>query len=105
MARYYFDLRDACFAVSDSVGEEHLSPQAASERVAQILSQVAGDLPLEQGCKSILASVRDEADRVVFTAALSIAGHWHDHPEPDAAGAHDRVAELLSMGASRPVAA
>jgi len=78
MERYYFDLRDEYFAVRDTKGEEWRDAHSAGERASLILSQVAGEVPLTEGQKSICATVRDEADRVVFSATLSIVGQWVD---------------------------
>ena len=50
--------------------------QAAGERASLILSQVASEVPLTDGQKSICATVRDETDRIVFSATLSIIGQW-----------------------------
>jgi len=78
MGIYFFDLRDDCFAVQDQKGEECVDQHAAGERASLILSQIAGDMPLIDGRKSGCVTVRDEANRIVFTATLNIVGQWTD---------------------------
>jgi hypothetical protein len=78
MGRYYFDLRDQHFVTRDTHGEEWPDAQAAGERASLILSQVAGEVLLTEGNKSIRATVRDEANHIVFSAILSIVGEWTD---------------------------
>jgi hypothetical protein len=70
--RYFFDIHDDVQAVSDTEGELCASPDEAGKRAAQILSEIALHEPRQDGCSNLLAPVRDEAERVVFTATLSI---------------------------------
>jgi len=78
MAIYFFDMRDDCFVVPAQKGEECVDQHAAGERASLILSQIAGDMPLIDGRKSSYVTVRDAANRIVFTAILNIVGQWTD---------------------------
>ncbi|MGH1569395.1 DUF6894 family protein [Methylobacterium sp. P31] len=80
MPRYFFDIHDDVQAVSDTDGEVCANPDEAGRRAAQILSEIALHNPPENGCSELLALVRDEAERVVFTATLSIVGKRLDAP-------------------------
>ncbi|MHB2208638.1 DUF6894 family protein [Methylobacterium sp. CM6257] len=80
MPRYFFDIHDDVSAVSDTEGEVCATPDAAGRRAAQILSEIALHDPHQNGCSNLLALVRDEAERVVFTATLSIVGKRIDAP-------------------------
>lgn len=80
MPRYYFDIHDDASAVRDAEGEVCASLDEAGRRAAQILSEIALHDPGQNGCSELLALVRDETERVVFTAALSIVGKRVDAP-------------------------
>ncbi|MGH1587691.1 DUF6894 family protein [Methylobacterium phyllosphaerae] len=80
MPRYFFDIRDDVSSVSDTEGEVCANPDEAGRRAAQILSEIALHDPNQNGCSQLLALVRDEAARVVFTASLSIVGKRLDRP-------------------------
>ena len=80
MPRFYFDIHDDVMAVSDTEGEVWASRDAAGQRAAQILSEIALHNPSQGGCSHLLALVRDEAERVVFTATLNIVGKKVDAP-------------------------
>jgi hypothetical protein len=78
--RYFFDIHDDVSAVSDTEGEVCASPDEAGRRAAQILSEIALHNSSQNGRSELLALVRDEAERVVFTATLSIVGKRVDAP-------------------------
>ncbi|MGH1573817.1 DUF6894 family protein [Methylobacterium sp. P31] len=78
--RYFFDIHDDVQALSDTEGELCASPDEAGKRAAQILSEIALHERRQNGCSNLLALVRDEAARVVFTATLSIVGKRIDGP-------------------------
>lgn len=80
MPRYFFDIHDDVQAVSDTEGELCASPDEAGRRAAQILSEIALHERGPNGCSNLLALVRDETERVVFTATLSIVGKRIDGP-------------------------
>jgi hypothetical protein len=80
MPRYFFDIHDDVQAVSDTEGEVCAGPDEAGRRAAQILSEIALHERSQNGCSNLLALVRDEAERVVFTATLSIVGKRLDAP-------------------------
>ncbi|CAO4157209.1 DUF6894 family protein [Methylorubrum extorquens] len=80
MPRFYFDIHDDVMAMSDTEGEVWTSREAAGQRAAQILPEIALHNPPESGCGHLLALVRDEAERVVFTATLDIVGKKVDAP-------------------------
>lgn len=80
MPRYFFDIHDDVQAVSDTEGEVCASPDEAGKRAAQILSEIARHDRSQNGCSNLLALVRDETERVVFTATLSIVGKRIDGP-------------------------
>ncbi|MGH1592352.1 DUF6894 family protein (plasmid) [Methylobacterium phyllosphaerae] len=80
MPRYFFDIRDDVSAVIDTEGEVCASPDEAGRRAVQILSEIAQHDPNENDCSELLALVRGEGERVVFTATLSIVGKQLDRP-------------------------
>ncbi len=80
MPRYFFDIRDDVSAVSDTEGEMCANPDEAGRHAVQILSEIALHNPSQNGCCGLLALVRDEAERVVFTVTLSIVGKRLDTP-------------------------
>ncbi|MEA1834400.1 hypothetical protein U8607_20105 [Methylobacterium durans] len=76
MGRYFFDLHENDLTISDTVGEDLADRENAGHRASYILTQIAGDAPLTDGGKRLSATVRDEANRIVFTATLNIVGEW-----------------------------
>lgn len=80
MPRYFFDIHDDVLAVSDAEGEVCTNPDEAGRRAAQILLEIAQPNLNQNGCSELLALVRDEAERVVFTTTLSIVGKRFDAP-------------------------
>ncbi|MCJ2016923.1 MULTISPECIES: hypothetical protein [unclassified Methylobacterium] len=80
MQRYFFDIHDDVQALSDTEGEPFANSDEAGKRAAQILSEIALHEPRENACSNLLALVRNEAGRVVFTVALSIVGRRIDAP-------------------------
>ena len=80
MPRFYFDIYDDVMAVSDTDGEVWASRDVTGQRAARILSEIALHNPPESGCSHLLALVRDEAERVVFTATLNIVAKKVDAP-------------------------
>ncbi|CAO4165142.1 DUF6894 family protein [Methylorubrum extorquens] len=80
MTRYFFDICDDFLSVTDTEGEECADLQKAGDRAATILCEIAGEMPLKDGRSDMRATVRDDADNVVFTATLNIMGRAIEHP-------------------------
>lgn len=94
MARYYFDICDDFLSVTDTEGEELADMQKAGDRAASILCEIAGELPLKDGCSDVRATVRDDANNVVFMATLKITGRTVEHPVRVEQGAGTRLVTL-----------
>jgi hypothetical protein len=80
MPRYFFDIHDDVQAVSDTEGEACADRNEAGRRATQILSEIALHNPPETDCSELLALVRDETARVVFTATFRSVGKRLDSP-------------------------
>lgn len=80
MARYYFDLCDDRLSVTDTEGEECADLQRAGDRAATILCEIAAEMPLKEGRSNVRATVRGEADPLVFVATLNIVGQTPEAP-------------------------
>ncbi|MER2269457.1 DUF6894 family protein [Methylobacterium oxalidis] len=80
MPRYFFDIHGDVAAVSDTEGAVFANRDKAGKHAAQILAEIALHNPPENGCCHLLALVRDEAERVVFTTTLNVVGKPVDAP-------------------------
>lgn len=80
MIRYFFDICDDSVSVTDTEGEICADLQKAGNRAATILCEIAAEMPLKGGRSDVRASVRDEADNVVFVATLNIVGRAVERP-------------------------
>ncbi|GEP06799.1 DUF6894 family protein [Methylobacterium oxalidis] len=80
MPRYFFDVGDERSTDHDAEGTICADEQAVSTTAKRILTDIAADEPLQAGQTKLFATVRDEAGRVVYTAALNITGSWLQVP-------------------------
>ena len=80
MARYYFDIHDDHRSMTDTDGVACADLQAAGDTAARILCEIAAELPLADGRRELLATVRDEAGCMVYSATLSLVGKCTNLP-------------------------
>ncbi len=72
MPRFFFDTMTDRVLVRDQIGTELPSWEAARQEAIKMLPDIARDeIPHDGNRREIIADVRDETGRVVFTAQLS----------------------------------
>jgi hypothetical protein len=72
MPRFFFDTTSDRALVRDQIGTELPSWEAARQEAIRLLPDIARDeLPNDGNRRDIIADVRDETGRIVFTAQLS----------------------------------
>jgi hypothetical protein len=78
-SRFYYEIRDGDILACDDEGQVFKNQEAAREDAVMLLSEMARKLP-SRGTdhNKIIASVRDETGRLIFTATLSLDVHWND---------------------------
>lgn len=80
MPRFFFDIHDERTTSHDTDGTVCADEQAASATANRILAEIAADEPLRMGQMKLFTTVRDEAGRVFYTAALNLTGGWLQVP-------------------------
>ena len=76
MPHYYFDTDDQDFLHNDDDGVELTSDAAASAIAQRALSEMARDRLPDGNPRTFLASVRNEAGKVIYRATLTLKGEW-----------------------------
>jgi hypothetical protein len=79
MPRFYCDVSGSTFAMHDDEGQEFADREAARRDALLMLSEMARGLPRAGDDRyEIVASVRDAAGKLIFTASLSLVARWID---------------------------
>ena len=76
MPRLFFDLYDERTTSHDTNGILCADERTVSTTANRILAEIAVDEPMRAAQAKLFATGRDEAGRVVYTAALNITGSW-----------------------------
>ncbi|WP_162560538.1 DUF6894 family protein [Methylobacterium durans] len=74
MPRYFFDVHDEQSATRDTVGTECADEAAIGVMANRLLAEIAANEPITAGQRTLLASVRDEAGRVIYASTLNLTG-------------------------------
>ena len=74
MARYYFDIRDACGFHRDEVGDECADFEEAREQCQGLLTHIARDELPDSDLHTITCDVRDRNGRLVDRGELKYRG-------------------------------
>ena len=78
MPRYFFDIDDGARSSRDTEGTELSGREAARREATGILPDIARE-ELPDGNHRIFACrVRDDKDREIFVATLTLAAEWTD---------------------------
>ena len=80
MPRYFFDVHDERTTTHDTDGTLCADGREVGATANRILAEIAADEPLWAGEAKLFATVRDEAGRVVYSAALNLTGSWLQVP-------------------------
>ncbi len=75
MPRYFFDISDGGLTIDD-VGTEFPDAHAARDAAINLLPDVARDEMRCEKSREVLALVRDETGRAIFTASLMLQTKW-----------------------------
>lgn|SRR5665213_2998469 len=78
MPRYFFDLDNGKANFVDTIGTELNGPEMIRSDAIGFLATVFKDEAHDSDDPAYLASVRDEAGRVIFTTALTLQSNWRD---------------------------
>lgn len=78
MPRYFFDLDDGKTNYFDTIGTDLTDPGQISSEAVTFLASVFKDAARDISDRALLASVRDEAGRTVFTTSLTLQTCWRD---------------------------
>jgi hypothetical protein len=78
MARYFFDIDDGEPHSRDMVGTELPGREAVRREATGILPDIAREELPDGNHRSFACSVRDESDRVIFVATLTLKAAWQD---------------------------
>src|SRR5665213_678981 len=76
MPRYFFDLDNGKANFVDTIGTELNGPEMIRSDAIGFLATVFKDEAHDSDDPAYLASVRDEAGRVIFTTALTLQSNW-----------------------------
>jgi len=85
MPQYFFDLDDGKTDYFDTIGTDISDPGQLRSEAVRFLASVFRDAARDIDDQVILASVRDEAGRIVLTTTLTLQSDWRDArtgPEP-----------------------
>ena len=83
MAQYYFDTRTALDQMSDEVGLELSSHEAARDYAQSLLSNLAEDGLPDGSRHDFVVDVKDVHGSLIYTCMLSMHGRWltaQQHP-------------------------
>ncbi|MBB3905289.1 DUF6894 family protein [Methylobacterium brachythecii] len=72
MPRYFIDLHDGANYVKDDVGFDVPDADAARARLLGVVARYARDLSADEDRQDLFVIVRDEANRILFRAHLSL---------------------------------
>ena len=75
MPRFFFDITDGGL-ILDDVGTEFPNVHAARDAAIKVLPDVARDEIGEGQSREIMVLMRDDADKALFTAALTLTAKW-----------------------------
>jgi hypothetical protein len=78
MPMFYFDINDGNGNVHDDEGCELKNRSEARTGAMEVLASVARDIESDSDDRAFTASVRDDTDKIIFEAKLSLVGHWRD---------------------------
>jgi CheY-like chemotaxis protein len=78
MPRYFFDLDNGKANFVDTIGTDLAGPEMVRSDAVRFLASVFKDEAHDDRDPAYLASVRDEAGRVIFTTALTLQSNWRD---------------------------
>ena len=77
MPRFFFDTHSDLVSFRDVEGTELPSPEMAGVELIRALPEMLRDeLPTVAERCSIMASVRDDAGQIIYTAQLSLTTKW-----------------------------
>lgn len=85
MACYYIDISDDQRSMIDTDGVTCADMQAAGDMAARVLCEIAAELPLVDGRRGLVATVRDETGRTVLSTTLCLVSKRTNlpvHPVP-----------------------
>ncbi|GEP09925.1 DUF6894 family protein [Methylobacterium gnaphalii] len=72
MPRYFIDLHDGANFVKDRVGFDVPDADAVRARLLGVVSRYARDMSADEDRQDLFVIVRDEADRILLRAHLSL---------------------------------
>lgn len=75
MPRFYFDIVDGGLTVDD-VGTEYPNADAARVGAIATLPELARDVIGEGKSREVVLLMRDESNRALFTASLTLSAKW-----------------------------
>ena len=78
MPQYFFDLDDGKTDYFDTIGTDISDPGQLRSEAVRFLASVFRDAARDIDDRVILASVRDEAGRIVLTTTLTLQSDWRD---------------------------
>jgi hypothetical protein len=78
MPQYFFDLDDGKTDYFDTIGTDISDPEQLRSEAVRFLASVFKDAARDIDDRVILASVRDEAGRIVLTTTLTLQSDWRD---------------------------
>ena len=82
MPRYFFDIDDGEMHFRDDDGQELNDLRAARDEAVVVLPAIARDVLPNGDRRDFVASIRDEENRVVFRATLSLVVEWIERADP-----------------------
>lgn len=75
MPRFYFDIVDGGLTIDDT-GSEYPNAHAARAAAIAALPDVARDVIAEGKGREVVVLMRDDSDRALFTASLTLTAKW-----------------------------
>ncbi|MFC0408776.1 DUF6894 family protein [Roseomonas elaeocarpi] len=76
MPKFFFDIHDGEHYRRDQEGSELTDGEAARREALAVLPDIARDRSPGDNRRDFIVDVRDETDRLVFTATLSLMARW-----------------------------
>ncbi|MBA9071769.1 hypothetical protein FHR71_005555 [Methylobacterium sp. RAS18] len=76
MPRYFFDIDDGVRDVRDDEGVTFNDEESARKEAIVTLAELAKDMLLDGNDHVFKAQVRDETDKLVYQAALTLKSGW-----------------------------
>ena len=82
MTHFFFDIDDGENHVTDSHGLDLADKEAARREAISILPDVAREELPDGDRRTFICKVRDETDKVIFIATLSLVAGWTSGEKP-----------------------